>query len=174
MTHYGFHLGIAMALLLFSVREGSTTFDRDARRIASTRWADAIEEIASGAAWGSMDITEPDAGSDMAALRTRAELGADGVWRVTGQKIFITSGHGKYHFVIARTDGAVPRQGMAPGEGLGGLSMFLVKAYDDGPGGRVRHAQIAGVEEKMGHHASATATIVFEDTPAELVGEVGE
>lgn len=174
MTHYGFHLGIAMALLLFSVREGSTTFDPEARRVVSTRWAEAIEEISSGAAWGSMDITEPDAGSDMAALRTRAELGADGVWRVTGQKIFITSGHGKYHFVIARTDGAAPKRGTAPGEGLDGLSMFLVKAYDDGPEGRVRHAHLAGVEEKLGHHASATATVVFDETPAELVGEVGE
>ena len=61
-----------------------------------------------GDAWGCMDITEPDAGSDMAALRAVGEQDADGNWYVTGEKIFITSGHGKYHFVIARTEEADP------------------------------------------------------------------
>src|SRR5262249_23568736 len=100
MTHFSFHAGIAMALLHWSYAE-------------PTRFAREIEDIASGAAWGSMDITEPDAGSDMAALRTVGEQAADGSWTVTGQKIFITSGHGKYHIVIART---------GPAPGLDGLS----------------------------------------------------
>ena len=81
-----------------------------------------------------MDITEPDAGSDMAALRADGEQDATGNWFVTGQKIFITSGHGKYHFVIARTErGKDPND---PFAGLDGLSMFLVPTYEDGPDGR--------------------------------------
>ena len=51
-----------------------------------------------------MDITEPDAGSDMAALRCIGEQDEHGNWFVTGQKIFITSGNGRFHFVIARTE----------------------------------------------------------------------
>ena len=104
MTHVGFHSAIATAMLLFSVSEGSADFDPKTAQVIKTRFDEEIKDIITGAAWGWMDITEPDAGSDMAALRARAELGADGRWNVTGQKIFITSGHGKYHFVIARTE----------------------------------------------------------------------
>jgi len=62
--------------------------------IKETRFADVIAELASGEAWGSMDITEPDAGSDMAAMRSVGEEDENGDWFVTGNKIFITSGHG--------------------------------------------------------------------------------
>ena len=106
MSHHGFHGGIAMAMLALSLIEGSTEIDREQGRIVRTRWSAEMGEIASGRAWGSMDITEPDAGSDMAALRTIGVQDASGAWTVSGQKIFITSGHGKYHFVIARTGGA--------------------------------------------------------------------
>src|SRR5690606_2600020 len=105
MAHHGFHGGIAMAMLAFSVKEGTTRFDLDARVIRETRFAEQMAEIARGDAWGCMDITEPGAGSDMAALTTVGEQDADGRWTVSGQKIFITSGHGKHHFVIARTEG---------------------------------------------------------------------
>lgn len=175
MSHHGFHGGIAMALLFFSLLEGSTKVDPATRRIVSTRWEQAIREIAAGRAWGCMDITEPNAGSDMAALRTRAELGADGVWRVTGEKIFITSGHGKYHFVIARTEEAPA--GDDPMAGLKGLSMFMVPMWVDdpqAPHGRRRLAFVDRVEEKLGHHGSATCSLRFEATPAELVGQRGE
>src|SRR3954471_20303163 len=100
MTHYGFHGGIAMAMLVLSVLEGSTEMDPETGRVVKTRWPSEMAEIASGGAWGSMDITEPDAGSDMAALRSVGTQAADGTWRLKGQKIFITSGNGKYHFVI--------------------------------------------------------------------------
>jgi len=174
MSHHGFHGGIAMALLFFSLTEGSTQVDTQTRRIVSTRWEKEIAEIAAGKAWGCMDITEPDAGSDMAALRARGTLGEDGVWRVTGEKIFITSGHGKYHFVIARTE--APPQGTAddPLAGLKGLSMFLVPMWEDTPKGRRRLAFVDRVEEKLGHHGSATCSLRFEDTPAQLVGRRGE
>lgn len=172
MTHFSFHGGMAMAMLVYSINEGSTTFDVSAGKISETRFAAPMLEIARGEAWGCMDITEPNAGSDMAALRTRAEQDAQGQWFVTGQKIFITSGHGKYHFVIARTEEPRGQGAMA---GLQGLSMFLVKAYDDLPDGtRVRHVTIDRVEEKLGHHGSVTAALSFERVPAQLIGKRGE
>lgn len=172
MAHYGFHTGTALAMLLFSTLEGSVKFDPDTGRILETRWRGPIEEIASGQAWGSMDITEPDAGSDMAALRTRAEQDTDGTWRITGQKVFITSGHGKYHFVLARSEPTRPDD---PKSGLAGLSLFLVRAYQDGADGqRTRLVSLDRVEDKLGHHASATVALSFDRTPAELVGTRGE
>ena len=173
MTHYSFHGGMALAMLALSIEEGTTEFDREQLAITSTRFAEGIAEIASGEAWGCMDITEPDAGSDMAALRASAEQDGDGNWALSGQKIFVTSGHGKYHFVIARTEEA---QGSDdPFAGLAGLSMFLVKTYDDAPDGRrTRHATIDRLEEKLGHHASVTAALSFDRTPAWLIGKRGE
>ena len=163
MAHHSFHGGIAMAMLLYSVIEGTTEIDPATARIVKTRWLEEIRELAAGEAWGSMDITEPDAGSDMAALRTVGEQDAQGNWFVTGQKIFLTSGHGKYHFVIARTEKAVVSDD--PMAGLKGLSMFLVRADP---------SSLDRVEEKLGHHGSVTAARTFEKAPAELVGKRGE
>lgn len=172
MTHFGFHGGISMALLGYSAFEGSTEFDPETGEIVSTRFQDAISEMMLGEAWGCMDITEPNAGSDMAALGTKAEQDEDGNWFLTGQKIFITSGHGKYHVVIARTaDSDDPED---PAAGLGGLSTFVVKGYEDGPDGRERYVSVDRLEHKLGHNASPTCTISFDRTPAELVGEPGE
>ncbi|MEA2701278.1 MAG: hypothetical protein QOI66_5549, partial [Myxococcales bacterium] len=173
MTHYGFHSGTAMAMLVLSLLEGSTEHDPTTGRIARTRWPSEMAEIASGKAWGSMDITEPDAGSDMAALRASAVQDAQGNWTLTGQKIFITSGHGKYHFVVARTEkGSGPDD---PKSGLAGLSMFLVPAFrDEADGRRTRLATLDRIEEKLGHHGSATVAITFDRTPAQLVGKRGE
>jgi len=171
-THVGFHGGMALAALSYSLLEGTTTFSVDPPRIESTRFQDAIEELASGAAWGSMDITEPGAGSDMAALRCKGEQAEDGSWTVSGEKVFITSGHGKYHFVIARTE---PETQGDPLAGLAGLSMFLVPAYETTEAGEKRWlAQLGGLEEKLGHNASATVSIVYDQTPAHLIGERGE
>jgi hypothetical protein len=86
------------------------SFDRATHTLTGTRFSAEIAEILRGDAWGSMDITEPDAGSDMGALKSRGEQDEHGDWFVSGQKIFITSGHGKYHFVIARTEKARRRQ----------------------------------------------------------------
>ncbi len=172
MAHHGFHGGMALAMLLLSTREGSTKFDAETGEITETRFADYIEEIRQGKAWGCMDITEPHAGSDMAALRAVGEQDEAGNWFLTGQKIFITSGHGKYHFVIARTE--KPSASDDPMAGLAGLSMFLVPTYEDTPEGRRRIVTLDRVEEKMGHHGSATAALSFERAPAHLVGKRGE
>jgi len=166
MVHNGFHGAIALAMMVLSMFEGSTEIDPATGRIVKTRWRDDIAEIASGRAWGSMYITEPDAGSDMAALRATATRDEAGNWFITCQKIFITSGHGQYHFVIART-GTLE-------DGLEGLSMFLVRAFRNGADGRrERLVTIDRLEEKMGQHASATAALRFDRTPAELVGQPG-
>lgn len=172
MAHHGFHGGMALAMLIFSVREGTTKIDPDNGVILETRFEDFIREIGSGAAWGCMDITEPDAGSDMAMLRTKGEQDADGNWFVTGTKMFITSGHGKYHFVIARTEAA--KQSDDPLAGLAGLSMFLVPAYEEKDGEKTWLASLDRLEEKLGHSASATAQISFERTPAFLLGKRGQ
>ena len=173
MTHFSFHGGMAMAMLAYSIHEGTTEFDIEHARIAKTRFAAEIEEISSGKAWGCMDITEPNAGSDMAALRTRGEQDANGDWFVTGQKIFITSGHGKYHFVIARTEKEADAND--PFAGLGGLSMFLVRAYEDLPDGtRKRYVTLERIEEKLGHHGSITGALSFDRAPARLIGKRGE
>ncbi len=171
-THFGFHGGMAMAMLVFSIREGTTRFDPEHATIVETRFRDWIEEIGRGESWGAMDITEPDAGSDMAALRTVGEQDEHGNWSVTGQKIFITSGHARFHFVIARTERP---SGEDDGfSGLKGLSFFLVPAYVDGPEGRTRFATVDRLEDKMGHHASATCAISFDRSPAFLLGTRGE
>lgn len=167
-AHNGFHGGMAMAALLYSLHEGTTEIDRETGRVVSTRFVEMIDDIVANRAWGSMDLTEPNAGSDLAVLRTVGELDDDGVWRVTGEKIFITSGHAKYHFVLARTE--------APGAGLDGLSLFLVKAYDQPKkrGPKTWYARVERIEEKLGHHGSATVAITFDRTPGELIGQRGE
>lgn len=171
-THFGFHGGMAMAMLVFSIREGTTRFDPEQAKILETRFGPWIEEIARGESWGAMDITEPDAGSDMAALRCVGVQDEQGNWSVTGQKIFITSGHGRFHFVIARTEKV--SEDADDFAGLNGLSFFLVPTYEDGPDGRKRFATIDRIEEKMGHHASATCSISFDHSPAFLLGKRGE
>jgi alkylation response protein AidB-like acyl-CoA dehydrogenase len=173
MMQYSFHAGIAMSLLVWSLQEGSTNVDPATGRLGGTRFADAIAEIVRGDAWGCMDITEPNAGSDMAALRTVGEQAPDGSWTVTGQKIFISSGHGKYHCVVARTE--KPTASDDPLAGLNGLSMFLVKAYEDRPDGtRVRYVTLDRLEDKLGQHGSVTAAISFDHAPGELIGKRGE
>jgi len=170
MTHFGFHAGIGLAMLIYSVHEGSAKIDTKHGTLVDTPYREAIEEIAAGNAWGSMDITEPHAGSDMATLKTKGEQDADGNWYVTGQKIFITSGHGKYHVVIARTEDPAEKPG------LEGLSLFLVEAYqEDDQGNRKRDAVTLGrIEEKIGHHGSPTCVVDFERAPAKLLGRRGE
>lgn len=169
-AHNGFHGGMAMAALLYSLSEGSTKVDATGR-IESTRFSEMIDDILAGRAWGSMDLTEPGAGSDLGALRTTATLGADGIWRLSGEKIFITSGHAKWHFVIARTEPLSD-----PGAGLAGLSMFLVKAFDEPKkgAGKVWYARFERIEEKLGHHGSATVAVTYNDSPGELIGKRGE
>jgi len=162
MTHYGFHGGVATALLLYSIHEGSAVFEDG--RLVRTRFDDVIREIASGEAFGCMVLTEPGAGSDLAAIRTRAEE-RDGKWYLNGEKIFITSGHGQYQLVLAKTE---------EGEGLGTLSLFLVRRKIERDGEWIDNVTITKLEEKLGHNASATCSLLYEDSEGELIGKRGE
>src|SRR5229473_451376 len=124
-----------------------------------------------------MVLTEPEAGSDVGAARTRAIQQPDGTWHIEGVKRFITSAEHDmaeniFHLVLARPEGAGP--------GTKGLSMFLVPKYlvgDDGEPGERTGVQVTGVEHKMGLKASTTCELTFGgDRPAvgTLVGGVHE
>jgi alkylation response protein AidB-like acyl-CoA dehydrogenase len=112
---------------------------------------------------GSMCLTEPDAGSDVGALKTKAVKNPDGTYSIKGQKIFISSGDNNFyannvHPVLARIEGDP--------EGTKGISIFLVPKYrinDDGSLGEFNDVTCAGIEHKMGIHGNPTCTMVFGD-----------
>ena len=121
-----------------------------------------IPQIIKGEISGSMCLTEPDAGSDVGALRTSAEKRADGKYLLNGTKMFITNAGGGLAFVLARIKGAP--------EGLAGISMFLAEEKLDGK----QNYRITKIEEKMGMHGSMTCEVVYENTIATLVGVENE
>ncbi len=110
--------------------------------------------LASGEADGAMALTEPEAGSDLQAVQMRAWQDADGQWRLSGVKQFITNGCARILLVLARSeDGS---------QGGRGLSLFVCES---GPGLTVQRT-----EDKLGIHGSPTCELHFDDVPAELVG----
>lgn len=116
-----------------------------------------LPALAAGRMTGAMVLTEPDAGSDLQSVKARADMDEKGVWRLSGVKRFITNGCGDVLLVLARSE-----PGTVDGRGL---SLFLVER---GPRVKVRR-----LEEKLGIHGSPTCELVFEDAPAELIGERG-
>jgi acyl-CoA dehydrogenase len=122
-----------------------------------------LPKIVSGEWTGTMQLTEPQAGTDVGALRTKAERASDGTYRLTGQKIFITYGEHDLteniiHFVLARLPNAPP--------GTRGISLFLVPKFlvnADGSLGARNDARAHSIEHKMGNHASPTCTMVYGD-----------
>jgi alkylation response protein AidB-like acyl-CoA dehydrogenase len=124
---------------------------------------------------GSMNLTEPDAGSDVGALRTKAVKQDDGSYRISGQKIYITFGEHSFtdnivHLVLARTPDAPP--------GTKGISLFIVPKFlvnDDGTLGERNDVHIVSVEHKMGIKASPTCVLAYGDRSDGAVGYlVGE
>src|SRR5262247_2990698 len=122
-----------------------------------------LPKLVSGDWMGTMQLTEPQAGSDVGALRTKAERVGDGTYRITGSKIFITYGEHDLtdniiHMVLARLPDAPP--------GTKGISLFLVPKFllnaDGSPGAR-NDVHAHSVEHKMGIHASPTCTMVYGD-----------
>jgi len=129
-----------------------------------------LTKMVSGEWTGSMNLTEPDAGSDVGALRTKAVRQDDGTYRITGQKIFITFGEHGFtdnivHLVLARTPDAPA--------GTKGISCFIVPKYlvnDDGSLGERNDVHIVSVEHKMGIKGSPTCVLAYGDGSDGAVG----
>ncbi|SDN54249.1 hypothetical protein SAMN05216196_101850 [Lutimaribacter pacificus] len=130
-----------------------------------------LPKLISGEWTGTMNLTEPQAGSDVGALKTRAEPNEDGSYAITGQKIFITFGdhdmaENVCHLVLARLPGA-------PG-GTRGISLFMVPKLipdDAGNTGVANALKVVSLEEKMGIHSSPTAVMQYDGATGWLVGE---
>ncbi|HRS83157.1 MAG TPA: acyl-CoA dehydrogenase [Smithellaceae bacterium] len=122
-----------------------------------------VEKMVSGRWGGTMCLTEPSAGSDVGALKTRAVRQPDGTYKITGQKIFITAGDNDLyeniiHPVLARIDGDPP--------GTPGISIFIVPKFfvnPDGTLGARNDVTTTGIEHKMGIKGSATCSLSFGD-----------
>jgi acyl-CoA dehydrogenase len=133
-----------------------------------------LEKLVSGEWTGTMQLTEPQAGSDVGALRTRAERAADGSYRIKGTKIFITYGDHDMtdnivHFVLARLPDAPA--------GTKGISLFLIPKFlvnADGSLGARNDIYASGVEHKLGMHASPTCTMTMGDHGGAIGYLIGE
>jgi 3-(methylsulfanyl)propanoyl-CoA dehydrogenase len=133
-----------------------------------------LPKLISGEWMGTMQLTEPQAGSDVGALRSKAERAPDGSYRITGQKIFITYGEHDLtdniiHFVLARLPDAPA--------GNKGISLFLVPKFlvnTDGSLGARNDLRAHSIEHKLGIHASPTCTMVYGDRGGAVGHLVGE
>ena len=137
-----------------------------------------LEKLVSGEWTGTMNLTEPQAGSDLGALRTRAVPADDPRWgdyyRITGQKIFITYGDHDLapnivHMVLARTPEAPP--------GSRGISLFLVPKFlpdDEGAAGSRNDVRTLSLEHKLGIHASPTCVLAYGEDQGAIGWRIGE
>src|SRR6201987_2538688 len=133
-----------------------------------------LEKLISGEWPGPMQLTEPQAGSDVGALRTRAERAADGTYRIKGSKIFITYGDHDMsdnivHFVLARLPDAPP--------GTRGISLFLIPKFlvkADGSLGERNDIYASGIEHKLGMHGAPTCTMTMGDRGGAIGYLIGE
>lgn len=166
MTYYSFFSGFGMVFQIFALEEGS--FKAEKRKIISTRFDEQMRDVCQGKTSGAMCLTEPQAGSDLAQISTQAVKDKDGYWYLTGQKIWITCGHGEHHLVLARSESKKTHPGMK------GLSLFYVPAHIEKDGKRVRNFEIGGQEKKMGQHSLATVTLNYDNSRGELVGKRGD
>src|SRR3954454_16419614 len=133
-----------------------------------------LSRMVTGEWAGTMNLTEPDAGSDVGALRTRAVPQGDGTYRITGQKIFITFGDHDLtdniiHLVLARTPDAPP--------GSRGISLFLVPKFlpdAEGRPGERNDLRPLRLEEKLGIHASPTCVMSYGEDEGAIGWRIGE
>ena len=131
-----------------------------------------LPKMVSGEWTGTMNLTEPHCGTDLGLLRTKAVPQADGSYRITGQKIWISAGEHDMadniiHLVLARIEGAPA--------GVKGISLFIVPKYlpnaEGGVGERNEGVKCAGLEEKMGIHGNATCVMAYDEAKGFLIGE---
>ncbi|MCS0707823.1 acyl-CoA dehydrogenase [Massilia aurea] len=166
---HGANLSFALvALLSDGAIEALLTAGSDAQK------ARFLEPLVSGRWTGTMNLTEPQAGSDLAAVRTRAEPQGDGTYKLFGTKIYITYGdhdmtENIVHLVLARTPDAPP--------GVKGISLFIVPKFminDDGSLGARNDVACVSIEHKLGIKASPTAVLQFGDNGGAVGTLVGE
>ena len=132
-----------------------------------------LPKLISGEWTGTMNLTEPQAGSDVGALSSKAEAVGDGTYRVSGQKIYISWGDNDFagnvcHLVLARLPGAPA--------GTKGISLFLVPKFipdADGNPGQRNGVSVVSLEHKMGLHGSPTAVMQYDDATGWLIGPEG-
>ncbi len=132
-----------------------------------------LPKMASGEWTGTMNLTEPQCGTDLGLIRTKAVPQADGSYKLTGQKIWISAGEHDFadniiHTVLARIEGAVP--------GIKGLSLFVVPKFlvnEDGSLGARNGVKCGGLEHKMGIHGNATCVMDYDGATGWLLGEEG-
>ncbi len=132
-----------------------------------------LPKMATGEWTGTMNLTEPQCGTDLGMVRTKAVPNGDGSYSITGQKIWISAGEHDFadniiHTVLARVEGAVP--------GIKGLSLFVVPKFlvnEDGSIGERNGVSCAGLEHKMGIHGNATCVMAYENAKGWLIGEEG-
>jgi alkylation response protein AidB-like acyl-CoA dehydrogenase len=131
-----------------------------------------LPKMVSGEWTGTMNLTEPHCGTDLGLLRTKAVPEADGSYRISGQKIWISAGEHDMadnivHLVLARIEGAPA--------GVKGISLFIVPKYLPNPDGSVgprnEGVKCVGLEEKMGIHGNATCVMQYEEAKGWLIGE---
>ena len=157
------NLVYTMAIAMISRADASLMNLFGLQGIAETIYAFADEELkneylprfARGEVTGAMVLTEPDAGSDLQAVSLRAWQDNDGQWRLNGVKRFITNGCGEVLLTLARSEPEI-KDGR-------GLSLFLSE--------RCSRIKVRHLEHKLGIHGSPTCELVYDDTPAKLIGE---
>ncbi|MEJ5284473.1 MAG: acyl-CoA dehydrogenase family protein [Brevinematia bacterium] len=142
----------AALMNLFGLQDIADTINKFGDEDQKMRY---LPRFASGEVTGSMALTEPDAGSDLQAVMTKAYQDENGQWRLRGVKRFITNGCGHISLVLARSE-----EGTTDGRGL---SMFIYE--------REKHMRIRRIENKLGIHGSPTCELQFNDAPAELCGK---
>ena len=129
-----------------------------------------LPKMIEGVWTGTMNLTEPHCGTDLGLLRTKAVPQADGSYKISGQKIFISAGDHDMsdniiHLVLARIEGAP--------EGVKGISLFIVPKYmvgDDGSLGERNPVSCGSLEEKMGIHGNATCVMNYDEATGYLIG----
>ena len=155
--YVGLSHGAASALAVHGSEEQQQTY---LPRIYSGEWS------------GTMNLTEPHCGTDLGLIRTKAEPQADGSYKITGQKIWISGGENDLaenivHLVLAKIPGGP--------EGIKGISLFVVPKFlpkEDGSLGERNALSCGGLEEKMGIHGNATCVMNYDGATGWLVGEM--
>lgn len=169
-VHSGAQMLFDRASMVFGMLPGSTrcaafVLDKYADDQTKAEW---LPELVEGTRSATICISEADAGSDLARVRTKAVQADDGSWRVSGRKNWISYGDHNLtelicHMVLARTG--------TPESGTRGLSLFLVSNRTGSPDRANVHLE--RIEEKLGLHGSPTCVLNFDDAHATLIGEVG-